>query len=249
MSKSQILHADLGGIESGFFFLPFLNYIFFVIYWALIFFFHSTFYEIIMICCQIRSFNIWFFLFYHPTFDWLGIGLQAFFFIFISMELFQSYIRGHMVYRLTRFDLYLFFLFFKFFIYFYPSTLSCLVTELHNFIQFAFNGVTLVSQSGRRFDMLTRMGSCWLFSYRFIVVKFFSSLFIVIAFFLFKLFKLIKFIKPGHINNLSLIYFFCYFGNACVALIFFLTLKQNWIGHLSTLRIYEIVDVFTLTQT
>jgi hypothetical protein len=26
------------------------------------FFFHSTFYEIIMICCQIRSFNIWFFL-------------------------------------------------------------------------------------------------------------------------------------------------------------------------------------------
>jgi hypothetical protein len=106
--------------SSQVFFLPYLNYIFFcstsslnilfVINWALIFF-YSTFYEIIMICCQIRPFNIWFFLncfflFYHPTFDWLRIGLQAFFFIFISMGLSQSYIRGYMVYRLTRFDSY-----------------------------------------------------------------------------------------------------------------------------------------------
>jgi hypothetical protein len=248
MSKSQILHADLGGIESGFFFYLFWI-IFFLLYIELWFCFHSTFYEIIMICCQIRSFNIWFFLFYHPTFDWLGIGLQAFFFSFLFPWSYFNLISVVTCLQVNSVWLVSIFLFFKFFIYFYPSTLGCLVTELHNFIQFAFNGVTLVSQSGRRFDMLTRMGSCWLFSYRFIVVKFFSSLFIIIAFFLFKLFKLIKFIKPGHINNLSLIYFFCYFGNACVALIFFLTLKQNWIGHLSTLRIYEIVDVFTLTQT
>ena len=180
----------------------------------------------------------------------MGIGLQAFFFHFYFDGVISIlYMWSHGLQVNSVWLVSIFFYFLSFFFGFYPSTLGCLVTELYNFIQFVFNGITLVSQSGRRFGMLTRMDSCWLFSYRFIVVKLFSSLFIVIAFFLFKLFKLIKFIKPGYINNLSLIYFFCYFGNACVALIFFLTLKQNWIGHLSTLRIYEIVDVFTLTQT
>jgi hypothetical protein len=104
------------------------------------FFFHSTFYEITMICCQIRSFNIWFFLncfFYfiiQYLIDW-ELVFKLFFFIFISMGLSQSYICGHMVYRLTRFDSYLFFFYFlSFFFGFYPSTLGCLVTKLHNFI-------------------------------------------------------------------------------------------------------------------
>jgi hypothetical protein len=157
----------------------------------------------------------------------LGIGLQAFFFSFLFPWSYFNLISVVTCLQVNSVWLVSIFLFFKFFIYFYPSTLGCLVTELHNFIQFAFNGVTLVSQSGRRFDMLTRMGSCWLFSYRFIVVKFFSSLFIIIAFFLFKLFKLIKFIKPGHINNLSLIYIFLLFWKCLCSLDIFFNIETK----------------------
>jgi hypothetical protein len=125
-----------------------------------------------------------FFLFYHPIFNWLRIGLQAFFFHFYFDGVISIlYMWSHGLQVNSVWLVSIFFYFLSFFFGFYPSTLGCLVTELHNFIQFVFNRITLVSQSGRRFDMLTRMGSCWLFSYRFIVVKFFSSLFIIIAFF------------------------------------------------------------------
>ena len=76
-----------------------------------------------------------FFLFYHPIFNWLGIGLQAFFFHFYFYGVISIlYMWSHGLQVNSVWLVSIFFYFLSFFFGFYPSTLGCLVTKLHNFI-------------------------------------------------------------------------------------------------------------------
>ena len=135
MSKSQILHADLGRIESGFFFYLFLI-IFFLfnfiiqhfICYKLSFDFFFSFYFLWdyhdLLSNKILQHLIFFklfFLFYHPIFNWLGIGLQAFFFHFYFYGVISIlYMWSHGLQVNSVWLVSIFFLFFKFFFRFLP---------------------------------------------------------------------------------------------------------------------------------
>jgi hypothetical protein len=74
------------------------------------------------------------------------------------------------------------------FSWFRPWISDCFIMKFHDFIQLAFDEVTLISRSGHRFDMLTQVNlGFFLF---FFVVNFLINSFIVMVFFLFILFKL-----------------------------------------------------------
>jgi len=86
---------------------------------------------------------------------------------------------------LTQVDLIFFsLLFFEWiFFLFYHSILNCLIFKFHYFNQFIFYEGTLISWSGRRFDILTWIGSGRFF-YLFSLSIIFVTLFIIIAFFI-----------------------------------------------------------------
>ena len=104
------------------------------------------------------------------------------FFNLLFMRLFQLCAHGHKVSKLTQVESKFFFVFLIIFFQLHSSTFDCLIIVLHSFIQYAFDGVTLVSRLGRIFNILTWMSS----SLSFIFIHchfFFVSLFTVIIFF------------------------------------------------------------------
>jgi len=126
---------------------------------------------------------------------------STFVFVFLYIRLSQSYAHDHRVKGLTWLDsnnFFICFFLFNFFQFCY-SILHCLIIDLHCFIRFSFEGITLVSWPSHKFSMLTWMGSKWDFFYHF-----FFSLFIVIGFFLLKLSKLCKHIKLNQVNDTGL---------------------------------------------
>jgi hypothetical protein len=71
---------------------------------------------------------------------------------FFSTGLYQSYALDYGVGGLIFFDFFLKVNFFSF--QFSLLTLSCLIIEFYDYIQFAFDGVTSVSQPSHIFDVL-----------------------------------------------------------------------------------------------
>jgi hypothetical protein len=117
-----------------------------------------------------------------------------FFSIFFSIGLSQLWVYSLEVSGLTL-------LFSLFFFSFYFSILNCLIIECHSFIKLAFDKVTLVSRSGRKFNMLTQMDSNWVFWPFYVVNFFFVNLFIIIVFLLFILFEVLEFINHNRVNG------------------------------------------------
>jgi len=70
-------------------------------------------------------------------------------------------------------------------------TLDCLIIESHCFIQLAFDKVTLISQSGYRFSMLTQLISYNFFNL-FLVSIVFCRLILLSLCFLFHVIKIIQ---------------------------------------------------------
>jgi hypothetical protein len=85
--------------------------------------------------------------------------------------------------------------------------LSFFIIDVHSFIEFAFDRVTLISQLDHIFDMLTWINSYLNFFFTFFIL---SILFIrnycIFLFILFKLIKLIKFSES--ITRFSIIFYF-----------------------------------------
>lgn len=102
--------------------------------------------------------------------------------------------------------------------------LDCLMIKLCCFIQFAFDRVALVSQPGRKFGMLTWLGSDYYFF--FIVNLFCWFIFLVIAIFYFMLSKSYNLIKLNQVNDLDLIFFLKHLRLLSI----FFKVKNIWVG-------------------
>ena len=121
------------------------------------------------------------------------------FFNLLFMRLFQLCAHGHKVSKLTQVESNFFFVFLIIFFQLHSSTFDCLIIVLHSFIQYVFDGVTIVSRLGHIFSILTWMSSS--LSFIFIHCHFFLLVYLLSLYFLFILFKLVKLIKWNQINN------------------------------------------------